>query len=188
MTWIPLRPMLRPLKRRLDRMERHRSALVGDLAGLSEAQLGFRPGPDSWHALEVVEHLVRVEEAIVLRAAQAKPSRTLGEGLRAAGSMVVLRLVMGAGIRIKAPTKLVLPEGTATLPELLERWDRVREKLRAVLADKTAADLHRPMMRHALCGWLTPKQTLSFLEQHLLHHQRQLARIRGADGGTTGRR
>ncbi len=174
--------MLKPLRRRLDRMEGHRSALVGELAGLSEAQLGFRPGPDSWHLLDVVEHLVRIEEVVVLKAVQLPRSRTLGEGIRAAGSLVLLRLILGSGVRLKVPGKAVLPQGTATLPELRERWDRVREKLEAVLGDMTAADLRRPMMRHPACGWLTPAQTLSFLEHHLLHHRRQLMRIRGAVG------
>jgi len=174
--------MLTPLRRRLDRMHGQRSALLDELARLPSEQLAFRPAPESWSTLEVLEHLVRVEEVVVLRASQQPPSRSLRQGLRAAGSMVLVRLALGAGIRIKVPSKAVLPQGNATLPELRERWDRVRNKLEAVLADHSRRDLRRPMMRHPLCGWLTPIQTLTFLEQHVTHHTRQLGRIRGSPG------
>jgi hypothetical protein len=174
--------MLPPLQRRLDRMEHQRSALLEEIGRLRGDQLGFRPGPECWCTLEVVEHLVRVEEAIVLRASQHPPSRTLGQGLRAATFTLLLRLRLRAGARLKAPSRAILPQGTATLPELGTRWDQVREKLQAVLADQTRADLRRPMMRHPLVGWLTPVQTLGFLEYHVAHHARQLARIRRTEG------
>ncbi len=174
--------MLTPLQRRLTRMDRQRTALLEELARLPGGQLGFRPAPESWSTLEVLEHLVRVEEAVVLRASQLPASRSLRQGVRAAGSMVLLRIVLRAGIRIKVPSKAVLPQGKATLPELRERWDRVRNKLEAVLADQSRPDLRRPMMRHPLCGWLTPIQTLTFLERHVTHHTRQLGRIRASPG------
>jgi DinB superfamily len=180
--------MLPRLRRRLDRMEHQRSALLEDVARLRDAQLAFRPAPGSWCPLDVVEHLVRVEEAVVLRVPQLPPSRTLAQGLRAAGSMALLRLTFGAGVRTEAPSRSVLPQGAVTLPELRGRWERVREKLAAVLDDQTPADLRRPMMRHPVCGWLTPTQTLSFLEQHVAHHTRQLERIRRAQGFAGARR
>jgi hypothetical protein len=130
----------------------------------------------------VLEHLVRVEETVLLRATQRPDSRSLGQTLRAAGSMPLLRLMLGSGIRIKVPSKAVLPQGTVTYGELTDRWERARQKLDAAMADQTGADLRRPFMRHALCGWLTPAQTLTFLERHLAHHTRQLARIRRSPG------
>ena len=169
-------------------MERQRAALLQELGRLDGAQLGFRPSPESWSPLEVLEHLVRLEEAILLRATQRPEARTRVQAIRTAASLVLLRLTLGAGLRVKTPSKAVVPQGTATFDELTGRWDRAREKLDAVMADQTAADLRRPFMRHPLCGWLTPAQTLAFLERHVTHHTRQIARIRGAVGYPGGGR
>ncbi len=159
-------------------MERQRLALLADVAGLDPGQLDFRPAPESWSTLEVVEHLVRVEEAIVLRASQAVSSQSLGSRIRSAAGMLLLYQGLRMGARFKAPSQAILPEGKSTLPELRGRWDRIREKLEAVLADRTRADLSRPMMRHPAVGWLNPVQTLTFLERHVAHHVRQIERIR----------
>lgn len=174
--------MLPRLRRRLDRMERQRLALLEEVARLDGGQLGFRPSAESWSTLDVVEHLVRVEEAVVLRASQQPRSRSTGQAARAALAMVLTRLLFRAGIRVKAPVKSILPQGTATLPELCERWDRVRGQLEAVLADQTAADLRRPLMRHPRIGSLSPVQTLRFFECHVDHHRNQLERIRSSPG------
>lgn len=167
-------------------MERQRAALLEELGRLDGGQLGFRPSAGSWSALEVLEHLVRLEEVVLLRATQRPESRTLVQAVRTAGSLALLRVTLGAGVRVKVPSKAVLPEGTATFEDLAGRWDRVRRKLDAVMADQTAADLRRPFMRHPLCGWLTPAQTLAFLERHITHHTGQLRRISRSPGYPRG--
>ncbi|MGI9040942.1 MAG: DinB family protein [Gemmatimonadales bacterium] len=76
--------MLVSLQRRVERMERQRAALLLEVAALSPAQLRFHPDPDSWCPLDVVEHLVRVEEAILRRAAERPRARSLAQAVRAA--------------------------------------------------------------------------------------------------------
>ena len=54
----PLSPLER--QRLLAHMEMTEQWLIDELTGLSPAQLAFRPAPDSWSILEVLDHLVVV--------------------------------------------------------------------------------------------------------------------------------
>ena len=165
------------LSRRLDRMERHRAALFERLATMSPSQLTTRPAAGAWHVLDVVQHVVIVEE-LVLRALATRPGPLpLAERLRSAMRLTALRIYLRSGGRIKAPNPALLPPGGATLDELLARWDRTRAGYATALASFGPDDLVRPMMKHPIVGKLTPPQTLTFLDAHLAHHTRQIDRI-----------
>jgi hypothetical protein len=170
--------MLPSLARRLHRLERSRTALLDRVAPLGAEQLARRPGPERWHGLDILEHLIIIEER-VLGAVGTRPGPLpAAERLRSAVRLAGLRLYLRSGGRIKAPTRAILPQGGATLAELRERWDRARAGYRAALEGFDRTDLRRPMMKHPIIGKLTPTQTLAFLDAHLAHHGRQVDRLR----------
>ena len=174
----PVRPSA-SLARRLDRMERRRAALVERLRRLHPEELATRPSPGSWHVLDVVEHVVIVEERVLGALATRPGPIPLTERLRSGMRLTALRLYLRSGGRIKAPNPALLPPGGASLDELLARWDRTRAGYATALASFGPADLVRPMMKHPIVGKLTPPQTLTFLDAHLAHHSRQIDRIVG---------
>jgi uncharacterized damage-inducible protein DinB len=162
------------LFRRFDRLERRRAALVERLASMSPAQLTARPAAEGWNVLDVVQHVVIVEE-LVLRALGTRPgplslAERLGSGVR----LTALRIYLRSGGRVQAPTPAILPRGSVSLEELQARWDRTRQGYASALSTFGPADLVRPMMKHPIVGKLTPLQTLTFLETHLVHHGRQI--------------
>jgi hypothetical protein len=174
--------MLPSLASRLDRLERRRTALLGRVAPLRPEQLGYRPGPERWHVLDILEHLIIIEER-VLGAVDTRPGPLpAAERLRGALRLAGLRLYLRSGGKIRAPTRAILPQGGVGLAELRERWDRVRAGYRTALEAFDRTDLLRPMMKHPVIGKLTPTQTLAFLDAHLAHHERQIDRLRGALG------
>jgi len=170
--------MLAALDRRLDRMERRRAALLGRVAPLGAEALVFRSAPERWHVLDILEHLIVIEE-MILRGLANRPG-PLPIGARVIGGLklTALRLYLRGGGKIKAPSRAILPRGNITLPELRERWDRTRGGYRSALESFERTDLIRPMMRHPIIGKLTPVQTLTFLDAHLAHHGRQIDRLR----------
>jgi len=173
---------IRSLARRLDRLERGRAALLERLASMSPAQLTARPATGGWHVLDVVQHVVIVEE-LVLRALATRPGPLpLTERLRSGLRLTALRIYLRAGGRVQAPTPAILPQGSVPLEELRSRWDRARAGYASALASFGPEDMVRPMMKHPIVGKLTPLQTLTFLETHLAHHGRQIERIRAALG------
>jgi uncharacterized damage-inducible protein DinB len=173
--------MTQRTRRLLDTLGQHRSMLLDDLARLDAEQLTFRPTPASWSTLDIVEHLVKVEEAILGRL-KSRPVRTWREAFRAKASMAVMRVYFLFGRRLKVPAQAVLPQGGATLADLTARWNRTQEEMRRTIEGLGTAELGRPMMRHPLLGLLTPAETLRFLHRHIAHHRRQMRRIRKAPG------
>jgi DinB superfamily len=172
--------MLSTLNDRLKRMERHRGALLARIAPLGAEQLVTRPSPERWHVLDILEHVIVIEE-MVLRGFATRPgplpllARVQG-GLQLRALMLYLR----AGGKIQAPSRAILPRGNITLAELRERWDRTRAGYRTALEAFDRGDLVRPMMKHPIVGKLTPAQTLTFLDAHLAHHGRQVERLQRA--------
>ena len=170
--------MLPSLGRRLDRLERRREELLGRVAPLGAEQLAYRPGPERWHVLDILEHLIIIEER-VLGAVGTRPGPLpAAERLRGALRLAGLRLYLRSGGKIRAPTRAILPQGGVGLAELRERWDRARAGYRTALEAFDCTDLLRPMMKHPVIGKLTPTQTLAFLDAHLAHHGRQIERLR----------
>jgi uncharacterized damage-inducible protein DinB len=165
--------------RKLDRMERRRRDLIAQAQALSAEQLTHHPEQGSWSVLEVVEHLVRVEEGIASRTGKPRAPRTWPEAARATGALGLVSVCFVLGRRFKAPVATILPQGGATLTDLGLRWDAARGALRKALE---AADPRRPIFRHPVIGLLTPAQTVTFIERHIAHHGRQIGRIRRSPG------
>jgi DinB family protein len=174
--------MLPALERRMESMERRRAALLASIGPLGDAQLLYRPAAERWHILDIVEHLIIIEER-VLGAVGTRPG-PLAAAARVQGAvrLALLRLYLRCGGRIQAPTRAIFPRGNVTLTELRQRWDRVRDGYRTALGSFDRTDLARPMMKHPIIGKLTPTQTLTFLDAHVAHHGRQIERLRRAVG------
>jgi DinB superfamily len=163
------------------RIESHRREIIAEADQLTAEQLTFRPTPNAWSALDVVEHLVKVEEAIAERARPREPRGPV-ETVRAKAALGLMRVLFLARGRIRVPVQGVLPLCGVTLSDLARRWEAAQVALRERLETFEPGDWSRPMMRHPLIGRLTPAESLNFLHWHMGHHQRQIARIRRAQG------
>jgi hypothetical protein len=170
--------MLPTLLRHLDRLERRRAALLARLGTLSAEQLVTRPSPERWHVLDILEHVIIIEEMILRGLATRPGPLPLTARLQGSLRLSALRLYLRSGGEIKAPSRAILPRGNIALSELRERWDRTRAGYRTALGSFDRTDLVRPMMKHPIIGKLTPVQTLTFLDAHLAHHGRQIERLR----------
>ena len=148
---------------------------------LTSEQLTFRPGPDAWSALDVLEHLVKVEEGIASRIRPREP-RGVVETVRVKAALGAMCALFAVRSRIKVPVQGVLPLGGVTLSDLVSRWEAAQAALRERLEEFRPQDWSRPMMRHPLIGRLTPAEGLTFIHWHMAHHRRQIARIRRTRG------
>ena len=174
--------MQKDLARRLDAMDGRKDSLLGALAERSPARLAFRPGAASWSALDVVQHLVLVEEGVVgyARKKLLGPPQPVSLGDRA--RLALLVGVLKSPVRFRAPAPQVIPEKTLPLDDLAARWRTARTELRGVLATLPADRLRSLFFRHPLGGPLDASGTLTFLDEHVRHHEAQLVRIWRAAG------
>ncbi|SHL85275.1 DinB family protein [Hymenobacter psychrotolerans] len=140
------------------------------------------PGPGQWSAAQVVQHLLVAETGIgqyiekKLHQSEELEKAGLGHTLKSALLRVLLRLPF---TRFKAPARLaeLTPEQVAPLPQLRDEWQAVRRRLEQTLNEYPGKLLDRAIFKHPRSGMLTIYQTMDFMLDHVLHHQRQLERI-----------
>ncbi|WP_044002507.1 DinB family protein [Hymenobacter swuensis] len=140
------------------------------------------PGPGQWSAAQVVQHLVVSETGIgqymekKLLQAESLEHSGLAAFLKSRLLRVALRLPF---TRFKVPSYLekLTPTEVPPLPELQAEWAAVRRRLERLLNEYPGNLLGRAIFKHPRSGMLTIYQTLDFMLDHVLHHQKQVERI-----------
>jgi DinB superfamily len=169
------------LARHLDALDRRRAELLATVRAASPGQRAFRPDGNGWSMVDVVEHLVLAEEGALLSLTKG-PRPGTRVTLRNRVAVVLVRIYLSAGFRARVPVQGIMPKGGVSLETLEHRWGTVRAQLRDRLAGLSRADLRAPKFRHPVAGWVPPASGFAFLVTHLIHHRRQLDRIRRSPG------
>ena len=172
------------IKRTFLKLERQKAEMLGETAAWSAAGLRFRPEPGSWSALEVLDHVVKVEINVMDAARHNLPEgHPIGFKDRLGGLMV--NAVMRSPKRVKVPAsaRMVLPEITADPALVIRRWDESRQAMAKCLDSVAPNQLVPGVFRHPIGGWMTLPRTLAFLSAHLRHHAYQIKRLKQAARG-----
>lgn len=160
--------------RRLAEMDRRRRALLQAVLAMEPALREARPGEGRWSILEIVEHLVRVEDGLLERLRspeQASRRRSLKHRL-------LYRVVMGvlrSPVRVKAPVVSMLPTGSRDFQTLQADWDANHVELRERVAEMD--DPSRIVTSHPIAGPMTMDEAVAMLEVHLRRHLRQVRKV-----------
>jgi uncharacterized damage-inducible protein DinB len=166
---------------RFEQLEHATNRLLASAAVLGE-QAYQAPSPGQWSAAQVVQHLVVAETGIGLYVekkvlqAEGLQAGGIGSFLKSRLLRVLLRLPF---TRFKAPASLtkLTPEAVPPLAELRAEWEASRRRLERTLNEYPGKLLNRTIFKHPRSGMLTITQTLDFMLDHILHHQKQLERI-----------
>lgn len=133
-----------------------------------------RPGEGRWSILEIVEHLVLVEDGLLKRLrSPEEPSRR-----RSLKHRLLYRVVMGvlrSRVRVKAPAASMLPTGSRDFETLRVDWDANHVELRRRVAE--VDDPSRTVTSHPIAGPMTMDQAVTMLEVHLRRHLRQVRKV-----------
>jgi uncharacterized damage-inducible protein DinB len=169
--------VIEPLASRFQRLERARAATETHIALLTPAQIAFRVHEKAWTVPEVLDHIVRVERAILEGARKPGVQRVAWRPRRL--RRLLTWVVFGLGVRIRVPERVrhVTPDRGADLNEVRARWSALREEWRVFLSSLTSDQLDQLAIRHPLAGPFSYRDVLKFLEWHLRHHRRQIDRI-----------
>jgi hypothetical protein len=163
----------------LQQLERQKREILDELAPFSSAQLSQRPDPGTWSALQVLDHLVKIEEGM-LRGAKEQLPRHIAVSFRERLQGRMMCALMETPVRVKVPpgAEAVLPDAGLDFGGIIARWDKTRDEWRAFLATFPSAHSAHGVFHHPVSGWMTLALTLKFASSHLAHHRYQLARIR----------
>ncbi len=170
------------IQSQFDALERDTTAFVTELERHSVAQLEFQPAPRGWSMLEVGQHLIIVEKALV--------DSSEGTQLRSLNwrSNLILGLItvsFRSGLRVPTLPPAV-PRERRPLDDVRADWSDVRVNLRALLEPLEATALERSRFVHPVAGSISLRQGLEFMRTHIAHHRVQLERIRQSPGFPAG--
>ena len=166
-------------------VEDARGQLLYVVDGLSDEQAAFKPAPDQWSIVEVVEHLYLAELSGVAKIWAARDALRAGRGWRDARP--------NRGQHIEAiidatwkPREVAPPIATPHIGGPLAFWVACTRSLTPVLAALGAqledVALDEIVFPHFLSGPLDGRQRLEFLRFHLERHLKQIDAIRASAG------
>ena len=154
-----------------------RKVLLQKLDSLSTEELNFKAGPDKWSVVEVVEHLVIVEEDLLQQISRRAPDSSLDDKLRSLEKYKTVIKVMERDIPVDVPDERAAPKGQVTLDALINRWEDIRKKLHELLEATIPKNKDSLVYRHPFAGPLDISETLHFFDVHFDNHMRHIDRI-----------
>lgn len=157
-----------------------RAALCDEVRGLSDAQLGFRPGTRGWSIGEILDHLCLAERAMI-RSISRLLQHAAGLGqIGEPGSMETPshRLDLELYSRPTGAPESVLPSPDRPLERLLAGLDESRERLQEVTGRVEGRVVGKVTLPHFQLGELNFYQWLAVQGAHEAKHTAQIRRIK----------
>jgi hypothetical protein len=169
--------MLTDIKEKLESLTRKREDLLGILENRSTEDLTYKAAADKWSVVEVVEHLVIVDQDLLNQLSAEKPNPLFDDRSRSPKNFKTVIKVMERDIPVDVPDERAEPHGRFSLAELLSRWPDIQQKLHGRLAEISSENKDRLVWRHPFAGPLNIAETLHFIEVHFDNHMRHIDRI-----------
>ena len=162
----------------LKKLEEQKTDLLSQIERWPPEKLNYRPTAADWSVLEMLDHILKTEIAILsaARTGLVKPHRIgIGDKLRT----TFLQRVFASDRRVKVPVSAqgILPGSALQLEEIRKRWNDSREELNSFVSQGNSELLNKGIFKHPVGGWMGMEQILQFFSVHLLHHRYQLGRI-----------
>lgn len=166
---------------RLERLEKARREVLSRLSGIDESTLNRCPADDAWSVIQVLHHVILVEELSIGYIERKRTDTTAGRaGLKERVRSWMLRVAMRSPLRFDAPSVSTDLPARDSLDDVASRWEEVRTRIRRTLEEIPADAVDRAIYRHPVIGVMSLDQAVRFLEDHLAHHERQIDRTLGA--------
>jgi uncharacterized damage-inducible protein DinB len=153
---------------------------VQSIAGLSQKQWTFKPGPDRWSVAEVAEHITVSESAILgliqkqVMASPAAPEKR--EQVKGKDEML-LQKVPDRSHKAQAP-EFLRPTGRwATEADLTKAFEESR-KVTMDYVRTTSDDLRDHFFDHPMFGTMDGYQWLLLLSSHSARHTAQIEEVK----------
>ena len=177
-----------PVQTELTREEREKAVreLTGTrdyfnqaVAGLSEAQLNYKAGPDKWSVRQCMEHIALSEKMLFgwVSSVLAQPGDISKKDSVKVSDDAVLKGVVDRSNKFQAP-EMLQPSGK--LPSAKAAADLFNAD-RNTLIDfmkTTDKDMRHHFMQHPAMGWMDTYQGILLLSAHTRRHTLQIEEVK----------
>ena len=159
-------------------LERQKADILAKVRDWPADRLAYRSAAREWSAAEIIDHLVKVEHAILgaVRRGVQEP-HPVGVADRLHSLLIYLLLRTPSRVRVPRSAPEVLPAQDVDLDDAITQWKATRIDLRALLSEVDAGAMRAGVFRHPVSGWMTLPQVLRFFSVHMHHHVFQLDRV-----------
>jgi hypothetical protein len=168
------------LKNNFDNLERQLDGLLELVRPLNYVQQNFKPESDSWSILQVFRHMIQSEGQINLYLRKKILGvKTIGRaGLAAKVRSIILNTAMRMSIKYKVPDAIKVEfEDNYNFETLSTEWRLLRKEIRSFLENIDDETARKEIFRHPVVGRMSIIQGLTFMQEHLARHIRQVERI-----------
>ena len=146
---------------------------------MTSSRLQFRLNAYSWSTLQVLDHLVKVEEvwlAAVIK--NASPGHAVTPRERFAGLVATCVMLLPTRVKVPPGAQSVVPDTALELTFISTQWAKVRREISDSFQDFPIHTLG--VLQHPITGWMNLDRATSFLSAHFRHHRYQLSRLERA--------
>jgi hypothetical protein len=150
-------------------------------AGLSEAQLRFKPGPDRWSIAEILEHMVIVHQRVLTRVLEQLPQAPAPAPDRDSQLLdaIVIEKIPDRTIKAKAPD-FIQPTGAMPVVAALDTIFRNHDRLLVILEstpDLREHILESPPLRVVTSGAYETMDGYQWVLTAAAHDERHVRQI-----------
>ena len=164
----------------LNSLQATRDAFLKSIAGLSEKQWRFKPGPDRWSVAEVSEHIAISESSLlglVQKQIMASPADPTKRAEVAGKDETILKMVPDRSHKVQAPEFLKPTNRWATREELTKAFEESR-KATMDYVRTTNDDLRDHFGPHPALGTLDAYQWILLISAHSERHTKQIEEVK----------
>ena len=164
--------------RSMSHLHATRKMFLDALAGLSEAQLNWKPSPERWSVAEVAEHLAVTEQQVFLTIQRAlkEPAAPERKAETKGKDELILKAVPDRSRKVQAP-EVVRPTGRwNTGADLVAAFKANRDRT-IEFVENTPEDLRSHFAPHPFLGLFDSYQWTVFLAAHTDRHVQQMKEV-----------
>ena len=154
---------------KFEQLEVQRQKISSLLDAFTSDQLEFKPNPDHWNLLQVLDHIVTSEKmsAIYIKRQLNGKKYPPAPGWKSSFRYGLLKAAFKMPFKYKAPSIVDSTGKTPELNQLQDSWKTIRQELRTIIENTDEELLELGIYEHPRAGLLNMEQALNFLDIHL---------------------
>ncbi len=169
--------MLEKIQKKFAALESRRKKILNQLKTLPQNHLAVKPGSDKWSIIEVIQHLVLVEQQIVTQADRKPLNLDSSPTARSREALEMVIEILEKDIRVDVPSASMEPDGQITLAALRTQWKESRVQLCRFFQHLNKESVDAAVFSHPVAGSLNALDMLDLANVHTDYHMRQIEGI-----------
>src|SRR5688572_12956350 len=171
-------------RKRFQRLQDLLQAYQNEVKELSYDQLNQTPIEGGWSINQIIHHISGAEAGTILSIQKKliNPSESKNADVRSLYRSALLRYALRSKRKFKAPKVLTEPAGPYNVEELFMNWKSTRKDLEKLFDSIPSEHKNLQLFKHPVVGYISLKQALGFMGDHMQRHLDQIQRIKSSFG------